>query len=118
MLSHVRVACCHKGCGALVCFPPEVHARLRRTHEWWLCPFGHWQHFTGPTEEQRRIKALERMNEGLNHLCRTLRADAARCPWPACGRQLAHRDGLVRHLQRVHGMPTLAAVRAEEGDAA
>lgn len=64
-MGHTPFACCHEGCAHVICFEPEVEARLRRTHEWWACPAGHRQHFAGKTEQERRLERLEAENARL-----------------------------------------------------
>jgi hypothetical protein len=57
----MSIACCVQGCGASVCFDEAVESRLRRTHESWMCPFGHRQHFVAKTEDEERIEKLKKI---------------------------------------------------------
>lgn len=65
MLSHRTLTCCHEGCLAVITLHPDDEAKLRRTHEWFYCPAGHSQRFTGKTEEQKKIDELERQLANL-----------------------------------------------------
>jgi len=59
-LAHVHMSCCHQQCFAVITLHPDEERRLRETKEWFYCPAGHQQHFTGKTEQQKRIEQLER----------------------------------------------------------
>lgn len=55
-----RVSCCYEGCYATINLAPKDYGRLKRTGEWFYCPAGHQQHFTGKTEDQKEIDRLKR----------------------------------------------------------
>ena len=118
-MSHKTYACCHDGCAHVICFEPEVEAKLRRTHEWWQCPSGHRQYFSGKTASEKRIDELE-----ADLAIKTRHLQYAReerdfwveahdramrtCDWPLCGQVARSRAGLKIHMQHAHGMPTEA----------
>ena len=56
---HVEITCCTKGCGGLITFHRQEYDRLKRTHESFSCPYGHRQHFSGQTDDEKRIASLE-----------------------------------------------------------
>lgn len=60
MLTHKTLTCCHKGCFATITLHPDDERRLRKTHEWFYCPAGHQQHFSGKTDEEKQIAQLKR----------------------------------------------------------
>ncbi len=106
------IACCVQGCGAKVCFDEAVEHRLRRTHEWWMCPFGHRQHFITKTDEEVRIERLER-ELGYAHTARDRwrrhheEQQTVFCTCPFCGWQsgagLERRWlSLLRHFDKAH----------------
>lgn len=116
----VEMQCCVAGCGHSP-FPmaSQFYERARRTHEFWTCPAGHRQHFTGESEEEERHRKelaskdriianwRDRWQESFD-LSRT-------CPWPTC-RSFVYstRDSMYEHMRRAHAMPTVTAVNEEE----
>ena len=109
----MSIACCVEGCGASVCFTPEVKARLRRTHEWWMCPFGHQQHFTTLTEQEEQTKAAERRARAWQRRYEEMTEAFGTCPF--CGwRSLAsYRNRwlfLLKHFTKAH--PDIIPARA------
>lgn len=54
-----KVSCCTEGCYATINLAPKDYERLKRTGEWFYCPAGHKQHFTGKTEDQKEIDRLK-----------------------------------------------------------
>lgn len=58
-LTLVTVACCHEGCGVIFGLTEEFQSRRREDHEWFYCPNGHKQHFSGPNETERLRKQLQ-----------------------------------------------------------
>ena len=119
MLGHRTISCYREKCYAVITLHPDDYERLRRTHESFYCPAGHAQHFTGKTEEQKKIenlecqlrRAWERVSEG-NEDYRMLRDalthDAQTCPFPSCTWRGARRlpwlsgeDTLTRFFARV-----------------
>jgi hypothetical protein len=106
-------ACCYQGCSASICFEPEIEQRLRRTHEWWMCPFGHRQHFTDKTWEEQEIERLNRLVRSTESVRDRWRAHAEEnesvfgtCPF--CGwRTRSAIDNrwlyMLRHFSRIHG---------------
>lgn len=53
--------CCN--CGMLFAMPSDYQRRRRNDHEWFYCPSGHKQHYTGVTEEQRLRNEVERQRQ-------------------------------------------------------
>lgn len=116
--------CCYEGCYATICLSPKNYERLRRTGEWFYCPAGHQQHFTGKTDEQKQIDRLQsRLDTAFHEISwrtrnyETLVGVLRRCPicaatpgryvrverrWPGEG-IAAVRDWLVAHLAEEHG---------------
>lgn len=113
----VEIQCCIARCGHSP-FPmaESFYKRARKTHEYWHCPAGHSQHFTGETDEEkleRQVKSLRRQLESSQWNNDALRRQVHRCPWIGCS-FIAHpvNDYDVRamwsHLRQAHGMPTRA----------
>ena len=46
-------------CGVVFTIPCILRKRLLENHEYFYCPNGHSQRFTGKTKEQERIEQLE-----------------------------------------------------------
>lgn len=60
MPQHIEIACCTRGCFAIVTLHPSDEARLRRTHEVFYCPAGHPLHFAAKTDAEKEREQLER----------------------------------------------------------
>lgn len=74
--------CCHKGCGIQFGLSAQYVAHRRKDHAFWYCPSGHSQHFSGMTDEQRRLKEAEAKAQRLQ-----IRADKAEQRASAVNRQ-------------------------------
>lgn len=99
----VTVACAHETCGHVISFKTEVEQRLRRTHETWACPAGHRQHFSGRTDQERRISDLEADLRRADRDIDFWVGEARVCPFPSCrSYQYATAITLRRHLARAH----------------
>ena len=85
MSEHRTFTCCHEGCGQVICFDPGVEERLRRTHEWWYCPAGHSQHFSGKTEQEKTIERLRRQHAWAEERADMWRTRPTRLAAPATG---------------------------------
>jgi DNA-binding transcriptional regulator YiaG len=55
--------CCK--CGMLYAMTTDFQRRRRDDREWFYCPAGHQQHYTGKTEAQKLKQELERKEEML-----------------------------------------------------
>ena len=114
----VEIQCCVAGCGHSP-FPmaESFYERARRTHEFWHCPAGHAQHFTGESEEERlsrEVKTLRRQLATVRELYERADALARKCPWPGCRSYVySSRDSMYDHLRRTHGMPVVAEIQEE-----
>lgn len=101
------IACCHEGCGASVCFSPEINARLRQTHEWWVCPFGHRQHFTKETDDEERLRHEQEVSARWRRRLTELREEFGTCPFGCGWRSYAGTDRLwlqmFKHFSKAHG---------------
>jgi hypothetical protein len=119
--------CCHEGCYATICLSPKNYHRLKRTGEWFYCPAGHQQHFTGKTDDQKEIDRLQTsLRRTTNKLGRAAgQRDKAiamlrRCPvclatpprylriyrahwWRYDDDLAAVREWLIEHLRTEHG---------------
>lgn len=115
MGSQVEWVTCYKaGCGYSP-FPMErgLYDRCVETHEDFICPNGHRQQFAGESQRERAGR-LERRIEHYRLVIVDLRdmlnQARCRCPWTGCGFQSTSEQGRSTHMQRMHGMPTLAAL--------
>jgi hypothetical protein len=59
------VNCCK--CKVTFAMPETWMTHYRKTHEYFHCPAGHSQHFTGETEEERLRKQLAREQSRIEH---------------------------------------------------
>jgi len=48
-----RLTCCYDNCGITFALPATLETALRRSHEWFYCPHGHKQCFSGQSEEEK-----------------------------------------------------------------
>jgi hypothetical protein len=134
----VHVGCAE--CGIEFCVPEGHHRRLRRTHETFYCPSGHSNYYPAETDDEKRIKRLERQRdlarENANYWCeaqneRTLEAaDLLRecplgCGWQSPRHVREHynfgsaavrriRESVAAHLAENHGAEPVEAEAAEE----
>jgi hypothetical protein len=107
------IACCYEGCGASVCFPMEVEQRFRQTHEWWMCPFGHRQHFVSKTDDKRRIEQAERARDDWRRIAEERDAAFGSCPFCEWRSHAAISNRwlfLLKHFVKVH--PNIIPPRA------
>lgn len=51
--------CCYAGCGVLFAMTEEFVRERRKDHQWWYCPNGHRQHYSGDNEEEKLRKQLD-----------------------------------------------------------
>lgn len=104
------VTCCN--CGVPFAAPSYFFERRRQTHEWFYCPSGHQQHFTGKTdaerakealaeEQERHKRTLARLNDAQKATKKAERKlkRAACGVCPCCTRTF---QNLARHMKTVH----------------
>ncbi len=99
-------ACCVQGCGGHVCFSTELEKRLRQTHEYWMCPFGHQQHFATKTDQERLLQAAEDVRDRWRARAEGWEHEFGTCPmcdWRSRS-SLEHRWlSMLRHFAKTHG---------------
>lgn len=81
------VACCT--CGMMFAMTSDFMKRRRDDHDWWYCPKGHQQHFTGKTTAEKLRDELERKQSDL--------ADARE----RANRLMAERDKIAKSHNRM-----------------
>jgi DNA-binding XRE family transcriptional regulator len=59
----VTEICC--SCGMSFAMTTDFQRRRLKDREWFYCPSGHWQHYTGKSEEQKLREELERKQRVL-----------------------------------------------------
>jgi hypothetical protein len=99
------IACCHEGCGASVCFTPELEARLRRTHELWMCPFGHSQQFTKETSKDVEIRLARQSRDMWRGYYEEANGAFAQCPfcdWRSSSGITNRWMSMLRHFEKTH----------------
>ena len=99
------IACCHEGCGASVCFTPEIERRLRTSHEDWMCPFGHVQFFAAKTDAERRVEQAEqhaRVWEGMWGAAEEAFGSCPFCDWRSYAHHTRRWGFMFRHFVKVH----------------
>lgn len=78
-------ACCK--CGIVFGMSAETMQRRRNDHDWFYCPNGHAQHYTGKSEAEKLREELERQKR----CCESGRARAA-----SLTEALEHRERQIR----------------------
>lgn len=123
--TYTLVTCCHASCGVVWAMDDGFIAERRKDHEFWYCPNGHRQHYTGKNTEELLRQQLNRQTEEVEWQ-RSLRkaaeeeaqterrrAAAARgqltkiknriangvCPVPGCRRSFTN---VLSHLRQAH----------------
>jgi hypothetical protein len=106
------VACARRGCSATVCLDDVVEARMRRTHEFFLCPFGHSNYFPKLTDEEERIKRLEKLLDAQRDFTRRASLQRAEvdesfgscpfCDWRSHAHHSRKWLSLLRHFDKAH----------------
>lgn len=88
-MDDVDITCC--SCGVEFCMPTHLYEQRVKDHGWFYCPNGHQQHFTGKTEEEKKIDRLERFvaflqesNTELHAQREDLIGALKECPVPGC----------------------------------
>lgn len=51
--------CCYAGCGVLFAMTEEFVRERRKDHQWWYCPNGHQQQYSGKNEAEQLREKLE-----------------------------------------------------------
>jgi len=59
------ISCCN--CKVVFAMPETWLTHYRKTHDYFHCPAGHRQHFTGETEEERLRKQVARLQTDQEH---------------------------------------------------
>lgn len=62
-------------CGCVFGISTKQREALLESHSYFYCPNGHSQHYTGKTEEQKRIEALEKERDALKRTKEWLEKD-------------------------------------------
>jgi hypothetical protein len=57
------IACCQ--CGIIFGLPASLEESLRKSHDWFFCPAGHTQHFTGESDVERLQKEKAALQKKL-----------------------------------------------------
>lgn len=122
----VHFACCHKGCGHVICMKREVEREYRRNGAWFKCPAGHDQHFTETLDKVDELeKSLSHAERRMNNW-REMAMDRAeevqelrlaRRTCPMCGGRQRTWQGVARHLRRDHLALEVVELEDEEATA-
>lgn len=100
------IACCYEGCGASVCFTPELESRLRKTHEFWMCPFGHEQHFAKETVQEIELRQARRMRDMWRENYEEAEHEFGTCPFGCGWRSMSGIErrwmSMLRHFEKAH----------------
>lgn len=97
------VTCCT--CGVLFGLTSEYIAERRRDHEWFRCPNGHSQHYSGETEAEKLARQLKAKNDELArvraaHDQTHARLDSARAEVRHQERRINGYKGVVARVKR------------------
>lgn len=68
-------ACCYADCGISFALTTAEDHRLQQTREWFYCPHGHRQHYTGKSDAEK-LKAAQAREVALNDQLRAAVRDA------------------------------------------
>ena len=97
----VTEVCCN--CHVLFAITEGMQQKLRNTHDWFYCPNGHSQHYTGKSEKDK-LREIERQLAS-RHLTRAKkkigRVEKGTCPH--CRR---HFVNVERHMTTKHSEHT------------
>ncbi len=110
----VPETCCN--CGMQFAMTREVYEQRRKDRQWFYCPAGHEQYYSGPTREQKLREQLEReqgenrdLGYRLEHANRSraalkgqvtkIKRRVGRGICPCCNRTFAD---LGRHMESKH----------------
>lgn len=113
-IEYVTIICCN--CSMPFALNADFHERRRNDHEWWYCPAGHSQHFTGKTEVQKlreeldskqrtleaekgRALALTHQRDEIARAHKRMRDRVRNGVCPCCNRTF---QNLMRHMQSEH----------------
>lgn len=119
-------ACATEGCAAKCCLDDKHEERARRTHETFYCAAGHANYFAGGSKSDKLVKELRAEVRVLSNRSEFWRErfemfyrESRQCPWPSCRAKpvphvYSYREALIKHMERVHGMPTMTAQRQLE----
>lgn len=58
-MTHDEYLCPVKDCDGITCLTDDQVAKMKRERTSVCCPRGHWWHFTGKTDAQKKIERLE-----------------------------------------------------------
>lgn len=108
--------CARRGCGATICLTPEIERRMRRTHESFVCPFGHSQSFSSETdqeaawrvERQGLIRARDRWREIAEEREEVFGTCPFGCGWRSRSGMNLRWLQMFKHFTKAHGnmLPT------------
>lgn len=95
--------CCN--CHVVFAMPSDLVTRRRDDHNYFYCPNGHGQHYTGETEAQKLARELKARNADLDRAKTQLRnkdeaINSLETQTIALGRKLAARKGVTTRLKR------------------
>jgi hypothetical protein len=99
------IACCYEGCGASVCFEPWLETRLRETHEFWMCPFGHEQHFSKETPKDAEIRMARQSRDMWRGHYEDLNETFRSCPfcdWKSGSGSERRWMSMLKHFSTYH----------------
>jgi hypothetical protein len=111
-VEYVEEQCCHDGCGISFAMTRDFNRRMRNSHDWWYCPQGHKQHYTGASDEQKlrdsqarevalkdQLAAAIRESESTRAALLRDRARFAAGVCPCCSRSF---ENVRRHMVSQH----------------
>jgi hypothetical protein len=108
----VWVTCCYEGCGVLWGQERDFDKRRRQDREWFYCPNGHRQHYTGQNNEEKlreaearevhlkdQLAAATRNEEAARSELLRIRGRIAAGICPCCRRTFSN---VARHMESQH----------------
>lgn len=104
--------CCHDGCAVTFGLDIGHYRLLHRSHDWFYCPNGHAQHYTGKSDEEKlreaearenalrdQLQAATREREIAQQTILRERARFANGVCPCCNRSF---QNVRRHMESEH----------------
>lgn len=97
LIGYAIITCCHAGCGITFAVPDRWNKCRHDDHEWFYCPNGHRQHYSGDSEEDKlrreRDRLAQRIAERDDEIARQREARQA------TERQLSATRGVVTRIK-------------------
>lgn len=118
-ITYDHVMSCY-ACDAPIVLGRNRYDELHRTKAKFYCPHGHGQVFTGETEEQKRIRALERQLADANRVIERYAREASmhQCLHPRCSFESSSKQTVRLHMMSCEKAGKVKRLPADAGPSA